>query len=320
LSGASPQCVCDNLWNGAGCTVDMHRCVLQGAVQARRDNVVGACSLTALDKAVAHDACGAPGSEISFTVPDVLAGHHGWKVCALLNAVLDVYNPGDGVQSSHCAGVAPATGPGSGTATPDTVPGPGCTWKASVQHVFGHGTSLGMPVRCRGYGCTPPGAFEGATWAELVPAGGVPTMFDARTACRNAQATATERASLASNRDVDEVQARQLRGARGTSGIQHAVLWYVDDVSSDLAWRIHPFLWVGNQAGTLGSWQEARAPILLGQPAGQYLQPDPADPNAEPHFHSIVCVVSAVYTPGIPRVPSTPLAQGGATALLWLSH
>jgi hypothetical protein len=313
-----PECVCDTLWNGAGCTVDMRLCHLQGAIKPHRDSVVGACFLTALDKAAIGGACGDTGSETAFTVTDVLAPHHGWKVCSLLNAHLETFDAEDSKQASHCAGVAPASGPGNDTSTPNTIPGPGCTWKASVQHVFGHETSVGMPVRCRGYGCTPAGTFSGAKWAELVPFFGVPTLFDARMACRGAQSASTDRASLATTRDVNEVQARQLRGLRGSFGVQHSVLWYLDETADALAWRTHVFLWVGSHDGEEGAWQEQVSPVLLGRPASQYLQPDPADPDTVPHYHSVVCVVTAPYTPGVPRAPSTSLENGGATTLLWL--
>lgn len=321
--GDPPLCVCDDLWNGAGCTVDMHKCGLQGAVQQRRDSVVGACSLTALDPSrVARPCSNAEGiaESIAFTVTDVLAPRHGWKVCSLLGAVVDAYDAGDEAQASHCAAVAPQAVDvaANGTVMVETIPGPGCDWRASVQNVFGDGMALGIPVRCRGPACAPRGTTTMATWAELVPWAGVPTVYDARAACRQAVAGPLERASVASSRDVDEMQMRQLRGARGTRGSQTAILWYLDDLFADLGWRAHSFVWVGDANYTTGAWQQRYAPSLVGSPAARYLQPDADDPWAEPHHHSVACVVHAAYTPGVQRLPSRPVAQGGATTLLWL--
>lgn len=331
---AHAQCACDDLWNGAGCTVDMHACALQGAVQSYRDSVVGACSLTALDKAEAYDACPAletwdmddVGAGMPFTVPDALSQAQGWKACALLNARLERYEDAaeDGAHSLHCAGVAP---PGAvvinntnvGTHLDvDMVPGPGCGWTASVQHVFGHERSLGMPVRCVGYPCTPPGTFADAVWGELVPLPGVPTLFDAHAVCRGAQQGSVERAAAASNRDMDELQRRQLRGGTATTGVAHNIMWYLDEGTGQLSWREHTFLWVGDADASVGAWQQAAEPSFVGVTGGAYLHPDLGEPNAVPHSHFAACAVHAPYTPGVVREPSAPPGAGGATVLLWL--
>ena len=320
VEGGTAQCACDAMWSGAGCTVDMHQCGFQGAVQAYRDSVVGACLRTALDRAKVGGACpAAMTTQAAFTVTDVLSLTQAWQVCSLLSARLAPYDAGDPAQASHCASVAPPghNGTAEGIAA---VLGPGCDWTASIRHVFGHGTALGIPVRCVGYPCTPPGTFATAQWAELVPVAGVPAAFDARAACRRTQAASSERSWVATARDVDEVQRRQLRGHRTSRHTFTSVLWYDDAALGGLAWRTHAFLWVGEGgSGTAtGAWQEFAPPAMRGATASTYLQPDAALPNTEPHFHSVVCIVQADYTPGTPRTPSTALEAGGATILLWL--
>ena len=256
------RCICEPGWGNGMCTKRFSDCGDPTMVQVDRRNVIGACRTDGHSSAyarVAQDAdasiqgsvCSEGGlygdGNTTFVVTSPYIPEHAWKVCAMLNAVLE---PSGGAWDVCSLGAPQFV---NTTALSTTLfEGSMSVFDGDVVRCSGDAVGhprftewpsyTGWPVQCRGFQCSPKIAYR-AIWGELVPVQGVPTLRKAQSMCVLAASAAVSKKARSSVPSQDADVLRMFRAGLHVpsldgDAVRFQVLWFHNVDGSGMSFAI----------------------------------------------------------------------------------
>ena len=325
-AGDTNTCMCDAGWGGGMCTTAYALCGDPSMVSPRRTNVVGSCMVDSFERDFSTGSSGVcglggrhGGGNTTFLVTAPYARDQAWKVCAMLNAVLESGEPGWGVCAWGFDVQAGSTNQVEALAHGYVVDAPAaganCAWSLSGAYRYTRETPFdGIPVMCRGYQCSPDLARR-AMWAELVPTQGVPSVSSALSMCHVTASLSSSQ--VATNVDIAaEADAQRMfdlsfhvPSLEGWPVIQQ-IVWYRDIGSDELSFAHWTML-----RGEDGVMRRSGGGITTTPASGYTRFVSAILGEAEDVRGYVACVLEDVFIPGQHKKGGS---EGSVSMLLWL--